>query len=213
MNGAGSTQRDLGLRLHEQLLANDPTATARIAEAFWQVLEHRLSRGFPSLDDPHLIQTAISDALVGYFQRPTQFDPTRLDLCSYLYMSARGDLLNALKRNTVEKRRLVSIAAHVEVEDDAAETGVDVAAPYDLEEEVLTRLSPVSIRLDVLFPDAVDRELVDLMLAGERDTLRFASVLGIEGLATDEQAKTVKRHKDRLKKMIQRHRAELISDE
>lgn len=213
MMDADGIQRELGLRLHQQLLAGDPTATARVAEAFWEDLEQRLRRQFPSLGDPHLIQTAMVDALESYFRRPTQFDPGRLSLPSYLYMSARGDLLNALKRATVEKRRQVNFAENVEVGDGEAEKGVEVPAPHDLEEEVLARLSPVSRRLDTLFPDAVDRELVELMLEGERDTREFAAVLGVQELAAEEQANTVKRHKDRLKKMIQRHRTELLNDE
>ena len=213
MMDADASHRELGLHLHQQLLAGDPTATARIAEAFWGDLEQRLRRQFPSLGDPHMIQTAMVDALENYFRRPTQFDPGRLSLSSYLYMSARGDLLNALKRVTLEKRRQVNFAENVEVEDGEAEKGVEVPALYDLEEEVLARSSPVSSRLDTLFPDAVDRKLVELMLDAERDTREFAAVLGIQGLPTEEQAKIVKRHKDRLKKMMQRHQTELLKDE
>ena len=102
MMDADASHRELGLHLHQQLLAGDPTATARIAEAFLPYVEQRLRRQFPPLDDPHMIQTAMVDALQNYFQRPAQFDPDQVkSASSYLYMSARGDLLNALKRVTL----------------------------------------------------------------------------------------------------------------
>jgi RNA polymerase sigma-70 factor, ECF subfamily len=212
MMDADASHRELGLYLHRQLLAGDPTATARIAEAFLPYVESRLGLRFPRLDDPHLVQTAIVDAILNYFQRPGQFNPDKSSLRAYLYMSARGDLLNALERTRAEPQK-VNLVEDVEVEDGEAEKGVEVPALYDLEEEVLARSSPVSSRLDTLFPDAFDRKLVELMLDAERDTREFAAVLGIQGRPTEEQAKIVKRHKDRLKKMMQRHQTELLKDE
>lgn len=209
---AGGSPRELGLRLHEQLLAGDPTATARIAEEFWDYVEKRLTRRYSPLSDPHLIPMAITDALMNYFQRPTQFDPDKSSLPAYLYMSARGDLLNALERGRAEPKQ-VSIVESVEVEEDESEEEVEVPAQYNLEAEVLARLSSVPGRLDEVFPDAVDRALVELILESVRDTREFAAVLHIQGLPTEEQAKTVKRHKDRLKKMLQRHQTELLKDE
>lgn len=205
--------RELGFHLHEQLLAGNPTATARIAEEFWEYTKQRLTRSFPTLSDPHLIDTAVGDALISYFRRPAQFDPDRLSLPAYLYMSARGDLLNAIEQATRRERKQVSLAEDVEVEADEAEKGVEVPDPYDLEEEMLVNLSPVWRRLGELFPDPVDRELVVLILEGERGTNEFAAVLGIQGQDIEEQARVVKRHKDRLKKTIQRHRTDILSDE
>ena len=212
MMDADASHRELGLHLHQQLLAGDPTATARIAEAFWRYLNNVFAASFPSLGDPHLVQTAMVDALENYFRRPGQFDPGRLSLHLSLHVGERRSLECAEERTRAEPQK-VNLVEDVEVEDGEAEKGVEVPALYDLEEEVLARSSPVSSRLDTLFPDAVDRKLVELMLDAERDTREFAAVLGIQGLPTEEQAKIVKRHKDRLKKMMQRHQTELLKDE
>jgi hypothetical protein len=46
---------------------------------------------------------------------------------------------------------------------------------------------------------------MQLMMEGERATHTFANVLGILDLPSNEQRKIVKRNKDRIKKIIQRH--------
>jgi RNA polymerase sigma-70 factor, ECF subfamily len=204
--------REQGVRLHQELLAGNLTATARIAEAFCQAVEARLLLRFPSLSDPHLVPTAVTDAFLNYFRKPTQFDANQLSLPAYLYMSARGDLLNALEAGRVRGRE-ISLTQDVELDDAEAENTVEVAANNDLEEEVLAKLTPVFERIDALFTNERDRELVRLLIDGERDTGEFAVVLGIQDQPIEEQARTVKRHKDRLKKMLQRHQTELLEDE
>lgn len=54
------------------------------------------------------------------------------------------------------------------------------------------------------FPDPVDRQVISLMLAGERRTVAFSNVLGLQALSQREQQRAVKRHKDRITKRLQR---------
>lgn len=49
-----------------------------------------------------------------------------------------------------------------------------------------------------------DVKVLQLMIEGERRTDRFAEALGLEGLTAEELRRTVKRHKDRLKKRLER---------
>lgn len=204
---------ETGSLLHDQMLAGDPTAPARIAEAFWPVLTERLRRHFPSLPDQDMIETAVGDALMSYFARPEQYDPRRLGLEAYLYMSSRGDLLNALQKSRSWVEKQISLGSDVEHQGESSEYTVEIPAPDDVEETVLAEVSVVRERLDVLFPNQVDRELVELILDGERHTDEYAIVLGIMDLEPEERAKIVKRHKDRLKKMIQRHQTEILGHE
>ena len=62
----------------------------------------------------------------------------------------------------------------------------------------------VTDALAELFEDPVDRELAALMIDGERCTEKFAALLGITDLPASQQRKTVKRHKDRIMKILQR---------
>ena len=65
--------------------------------------------------------------------------------------------------------------------------------------------SPVWPLLERLLPNAVDREIALLMLENVRDTDSYAHTLGISHLSQDKREAEVKRHKDRIKKTLQRH--------
>jgi hypothetical protein len=53
----------------------------------------------------------------------------------------------------------------------------------------------------------LDRRLLEMMLAGIRETTEYARLLGIEHEAPDVQEETVKRHKDRLLAAAKRRQA------
>jgi len=193
----------VGRTLHQRLLDDDVTASAEIAELFMPIVINKLSRGYPNLD-PHLIQTAVEDALMNYFGRPEQYDPAKLDMAGYLRMSANGDLLNLLER---EKRvtNQQSLSEYVELSGDDTEHGVEVQDDFDLESLVFAHCSPIWQRLADLLPNPVDQEIVLLMMEGERKTSIYADVLEISDRPAKEQAQIVKRHKDRIKKTLKRN--------
>jgi RNA polymerase sigma-70 factor (ECF subfamily) len=56
-----------------------------------------------------------------------------------------------------------------------------------------------------LFIDPKDREMAELILGGERSTETFVTVLGLGGRSLDKQRNEVKRHKDRIKKRLERY--------
>ena len=192
-----------GNSLHQRLIAGDVTATAEIAELFFPLVIHRLRRRYPELDDPHLPDIATEEAILGYFARPEQYSPDKLSLYAYLCMSAKGDLLNLLKQRKVDADQL-SLAEIVELDDSDTEYGVEIEADFDVLELVSNRISPIWQRLHDLLPNPVDQELVLLMMEGVRETSAYAQVLGISDHSVEEQTLAVKRHKDRLKKTLQR---------
>jgi hypothetical protein len=196
--------RQLGLILHQRMLNGDRTATAEIAEIFLPHIAKNLHRRYPQLDDPHLIETATEDAIISYFQRPEQFNPNKRSLGGYLRMSANGDLLNSLDKHKVDATQ-ETLAEIVELDESNAEYGVEVEDEFDLETEVFTRLSPVWERLKNLLDNPMDQEMVLLMMENVRETSAFADVLGILDQSEKEQFTIVQRHKDRLKKTLQRH--------
>lgn len=206
--------KQLGFKLHRRLVEGDLIVTAEIAETFMERTARRLQQRFSILDDPHLIEEAVIEAIVNYFERPAQYDPAKRSLAGYFYMSARGDLLNLLKREKREAYHLV-LTEIVELDDSGSEHGVEIQDDFDVEAWVLNQNSPIWQQIIRLLPDPFDQEIVLLMMDGVRETRAYADVLGILDLSNDEQATIVKRHKDRLKKKLQRNirRAELCEDD
>ena len=194
---------DPGLSLHQRLIAGDVTASAELAEFFLPIITDRLVRIFPQLDDVHMVDTAVEDALLNYIERPTQYKPEKLRLESYLVMSAKWDLVNLL--DLQKKDYFISLAEIVELMDVGMEQGIELIDPQDVEEIVSNKLSLTWKNLQSLLPDPVDQRLLQLMMDGVRETDAYAEILGIGDLTIEEQKHIVKRNKDRIKKIITRH--------
>ena len=62
--------------------------------------------------------------------------------------------------------------------------------------------------LERLFPNERDIILSYMVLAGERETEPFSEVLEIEELTILKQREEVKKHKDRIKKVLERNDVE-----
>jgi hypothetical protein len=63
----------------------------------------------------------------------------------------------------------------------------------------------VRLTLKALFVDPNDRAAARLVLDEERSTQRYARLWGLESLPADDQRREVKRRKDRIKKVLERH--------
>jgi RNA polymerase sigma-70 factor (ECF subfamily) len=192
--------KDFGEQAHQRLLQGDPTAPSEVILAYLEPIARRLRQRFPGVEDETLIQDAVTDALFQYIQSPGRFDPTRSSLSSYLTMAARGDLLNALARERRRTARQVPLEAVAEAalagntlgeDESTGSAAYDRMAAPDLMQRVLQQV-----------PDPVDREILQLMLAGERKTANYAGLLQIQDRSEAEQRRIVKRHKDRLKKRL-----------
>ncbi|HKV40047.1 MAG TPA: hypothetical protein VJX67_12605 [Blastocatellia bacterium] len=183
-----------GLVLHERLLAGDELATAEIAELFLPPLFRSLASNYRSVRDSDLITTAVEDSLLSYFANASKFDPSRLGLFAYLRMSAEGDLLNSLR-----KPKIVELTAL-----DSEHVLEGLHGTSDPEGLMIKCDSPLLREVNELIKNQVDREFFALMAEGVRETSDYAALLGISDLPVTEQAAVVKRHKDRLKKSLQR---------
>ncbi|MGH9766425.1 MAG: hypothetical protein ACREAB_03245 [Blastocatellia bacterium] len=195
--------RQLGEELHALLMAGtSATVTGEIAERFLPLVAGSLKRTFHNLSDQHLVDTAVEDALIDYFDNPARFDPRRAGLFTYLRLRARSRLLNLMagQKNLFEKEKVVEV--------EAAETVYQMTEyeTADVEQALAQREMDETMwrKLCEIFTDQLDLELVKLMMDGVRETERYAALLGTLDLTADEQASLVKRHKDRLKKTIQR---------
>jgi len=193
-------------QIHRRLLERDPTAPADLAELVLDPLAARLRSRFPDLGDPDLIDDAVTDAVLNYAERPEQFDPAKRGLFGYLEMSAVGDLKNALK--TLRRRQGREQALDVvELPSDRRNRVTMVNDPSTtVEDEVVGSLARQRLlaQARAAAETPQDAKVLQLMIDGERKTDRFAEVLGLEGLDPNQRRRLVKRHKDRLKKRLER---------
>jgi RNA polymerase sigma-70 factor (ECF subfamily) len=192
------------IELHTRLLAGDVTAPAEIAELILPRLLDYMRRRFPKLYDPHMADTAVEDALISYLRRPNQFDPEKGSLWPYLKMSARYDLLNLLSEKKGDIASL-AIPGIVELDDEGSEYQIEEGNALNVEERVAILTSPIWQKLQDHVKNQTDQGIVILMMEGIRQTSEYAKVLNVEHLPQVEKVRIVKRHKDRLKKMLQRY--------
>jgi len=62
-------------QLHERLLDGDPVAPAELAERLLPLLRSRLAGWATTVDDPHMVPSAIGLVIARYLTDPARFDP------------------------------------------------------------------------------------------------------------------------------------------
>ena len=87
------------LERHERILQDDMTAFAELSEYALPHLIGFLQHQFPEQDAHHQEMVAI-DTLMAYHFQPAKYNPEKLGLFAYLRMAARGDMLNAIDKQT-----------------------------------------------------------------------------------------------------------------
>jgi RNA polymerase sigma-70 factor (ECF subfamily) len=190
--------------INRRLVERDPVAPAELIEACIELLVNRLRRAFNNINDPHLVDEAVEDALLNYIQFPEKYSPSRGRLTSYLLMSARGDLLNKLEsesRRQTHETRLEDVELRLSlrnilVEEDEPVHDLDIYQEYSMDD--------INLKVQQIIPDDIDKKVVELILENERKTESYAKILGISDLDIKEQRRQVKRVKDRLLKRLQR---------
>jgi RNA polymerase sigma-70 factor (ECF subfamily) len=198
--------REEGLRVHQRLLAGDPTAPSDLAGMYLDALIGWLLTHNRSIDPDFCFQAA-ADSILSLISDPGSYDPGRQTLEVYLRMAAKRDLLNILERENRHRHQRRTLAS-VELSPEAGKylgRENDPFGPLQSEEAVREAWNgvPASVR-EGLAP----RELavLELMLGQERKTEVYARAFGIEDLPAEEQREQIKRVKDRLKKRLDRAR-------
>jgi hypothetical protein len=201
--------RQSGIELHRRLLAADPVAPADIALAYLMPVIAALKVKYP-FTDYNLLSDSATEAFLNYVVRPSSFDPARRGLFGYLKMSAEGDLKNALAKQKLEQARLVSLESFVELSgsfrnNPIEEEFIDRQAA---KERILTWQDRQAVDLEQAANSELDRQLLELLMEGERRTQAYARILEIEHLSFAQQRQIVKRHKDRLRVRLKRRQAQ-----
>lgn len=201
MSKASEGEREI----HQLILKSDGLALSKLYVLYDKQLTFRLKKRFPKTSLT-LIQEALNEALFGYFKNPFTYDPDKSSLLAFLDLAARRDLLNILQKE--KKHTKNKNLDNVELNEDYLEY---ITEDQSNKEGALIRKETVSViekELNLHFKDIVDVELAKMILGNERETAPFAIVLNIQELPQEEQQKIVKRHKDRIKKVIDRKNIE-----
>lgn len=199
------------LSIHQRLLEGDPVAAAEIAELLLPLLVPYLKQKFASIDDPHLVEDASHQALMGYILNPNRYDPTKSNLLTYIRLVAYRDLLN-LVNSEKRHRNVISIGEYVADDAQQSEYTIEIADEYELEADVIARVI-TDQRLRSWIPDETDLRVIFLMMENVRETEAYVVLLGLTHLPVSEQEKIVKQHKDRLKKLLRRRWQSVAGDE
>lgn len=199
------------LSIHQRLLEGDPVAAAEIAELLLPLLVPHLKQKFASIDDPHLVEDASHQALMGYILNPNRYDPTKSNLLTYIRLVAYRDLLN-LVNSEKRHRNVISIGEYVADDAQQSEYTIEIADEYELEADVIARVI-TDQRLRSWIPDETDLRVIFLMMENVRETEAYVVLLGLTHLPVSEQEKIVKQHKDRLKKLLRRRWQSVAGDE
>ncbi len=194
---------------HQRILGGDPVAFAELAERLYSDLVRETgirarSRSTVTVE-MDLIEEAVGQALLDYNDHPQRYDPEQASMKTYLVMAAYGDYLNLQSKEWRHLRRKAAPQPAKEGQSEGEREWEIADSRQDLE-ALLTRISAEELwpLVEEAFPDHADRQMVVLMMNGVRATHSYARVLGLSGPASDEQAREVKRVKDRIAKRLRR---------
>jgi DNA-directed RNA polymerase specialized sigma24 family protein len=181
-----------GLYFHRCLCDGEASAPSDFAVAYTDLLYAWLTAKNPGVDEDWC-QDAVHRAVLALIHRPGTYDPARGELAAYLQMSAQGDLRNVQRR---EGRHHQGRVPWKNVEE-AAEAGKFLERSDD---PVARTSDDDKARRGAAVLAAVREALAE----PEKRTAAFAVAAGLSDLPPREQAREVKRVKDRIKKRIER---------
>jgi hypothetical protein len=194
------------------LVKNDNAlALSKIFDAYGGTITSKLKKLYSKYAkiDETLVLQSVNDALWGYYRNPHTFDPDKNTLLRFLEIAAERDLINLLKKERKFLDFKNDLPSDVELEEKmwnrAIGNGESPESDF-INKEVLHKIDE---QFKNHFKNERDIELAKLILAKVRETSRFSTVLEISELDIDEQQKLVKQHKDRIKKILDRHNLEI----
>lgn len=178
--------------LHQRVLAGDPVAPA---DLFAQLVEPLISAVRHDLKcDPENARDSAIDALFEYLGSPEAYNPDRGRLCTFLTQVAKRNAIDRIRARSAEFRREQEFSTVVEVRESAPNEKMERSAEAQRLWE----------RIEQAVQNERDRLALALILEGERSTEALADALGIQAVTQLERQRAVKRHRDRLLKVLER---------
>jgi DNA-directed RNA polymerase specialized sigma24 family protein len=157
--------------------------------------------------DETLLFVAVNEALLGYYNNPDTFNPEKYKLFSFLLVAADRDLQNILLKEQKHLNRK-DLPEDVELQENFWNTIIKPHGSTDDTIQLEETMTTIQNVIERLFPNEKDIILAYMVLAHERETEPYSEVLEIEDLTMSEQRAEVKKHKDRIKKVLERNDVE-----
>lgn len=191
---------------HQRILArDDPIAFSALADWLYHPLVHDVGKRAGFHADPVLVEEAVGQALLAYYNAPEKYDPSKISLKSYLIMAAYRDFQNAqVKENNLAKHQISLFDPALQ--EDEIEGSQDTAEIIENELQVDELLNLI----DETFPDPTERRIVTLILNEVRSLEPYAQVLGLDDLPYDERLRQVRLVKYRITRRLRRRMAQQL---
>lgn len=189
---------------HERIFQDDSTAFAELSEFALPHLGHFLQTQFPE-QESHQHEMVAIDTLLVYHAQPAKYNPEKLNLFAYLRMAARGDMLNAIDKQSRQNQRLHNLEDPL-IQEQLPSQGI-LSDTGNLDEWLQTHTDYSRAGIIEKLSNELnnqDQEILLLMLDNVRNHEPYAKVLNIEHLPLPEQRKIIKQNKDRLQKRLVR---------
>lgn len=189
--------------LHERAVQRDPVVSADIFLTFMDRIAAILMRRLRCDEDT--ARDSTMKVLYDYIERPERYDPGKGDLFPYLMQAARYRVLDQRRSEHAEAQRIREFVSAVE---QGSRTPKE-----QLEDRVEAGLTMRKLLECGYLKDERDQKTLLLILQGVRSTEELAKALGLPAMPTEELRRMVKRHRDRLMKLLERFGKEDSDDE
>jgi RNA polymerase sigma-70 factor (ECF subfamily) len=188
--------------IHKLILSKDDLAFAKFCDEYYELIYDKVL-AFNKIifnENETLIIDVVTDTFLKYFRDPDRYDPEKQTLERFLIMDAEGDVKNEWEK---WKRQTKNFRKPVELNEENGNSIKDGSTPFEnlIDKENTAILDK---KLKELFPAEKDIQIAHLMLSGERRTTEYVKILKIENKSPEEQKQEVKKHKDRIDKVIKR---------
>ncbi|WP_276348832.1 hypothetical protein [Daejeonella sp. JGW-45] len=197
------------LALHQAVTDRSDTALLKLYDLYGESIIRKLKSWYSKLaaknDDS--IPAAVNEAFLGYYNNPATFNPQISSLERFLEMAAERDLKNDIEREKDQEGK-ENLPDGVELQANFWNSLKKDQTATDQRIIHKETIAAVDQELGLHFKTDQDLTLAKMVLSRERETGPYAEVLEIGELTTEEQKAEVKKHKDRIKKILERHGVE-----
>jgi|GEM_PF-991106 len=180
--------------LHERALQKDPLILVDLLDAFAGRIEGFLTSGLKC--DKETAYDALIDVLFAYATTPERYNPQQGRLVTYLTQAARYRVRDRLRSRASEAQREENFASVVELRQS---TPKDILENYVEASRAVDRLIEKG-----LLKNEKDVAALRLIISGEGSTETLARALGLDTSCLERMRQEVKRHRDRLMKILER---------
>ncbi|RKG57522.1 sigma-70 family RNA polymerase sigma factor [Corallococcus sp. AB011P] len=182
--------------LHDRMMSHDPTATHDVFDTFMDPLIRSLRRYLGcSPDDAN---ASAADAVFAYLRQPERFDARQSTLWNYLSQIARRRAHDSHRTRTAREKREKNPLTILEVHPPAPNNGLE---GFVIAKQLLERLEERIKEAGLPQRDIAGIRVI-VLHQGRVPAEEMADALGLSHLPPGERLHEVRRHTERLKRLL-----------